>query len=455
MIKMTPMTPKTKQLRFRDDTSGSMTIMGMFFFIAAGILGAFALDVTNLNASRTHLQVAADQAAHAAIYNRALMNADDAKERALAVVEATLPNNQFGVALTADDIEFGVYVASANLFVPDVDARDAVRVRTAFLESRSNAVVGYLFRLIGFDRFDVVTSAIYTTYRPACLREGFVAQGVVDIQSNNAFGQGFCIHSNTHVSLNSNNIFEAGTIVSMPDLASLDLPRSGFDTNAGLEAALRSGFQNIRVLSRIDNMLHRYENPYDYSSDYPSPSLVADTDDLPDYITNPTVVEMRERDIETSELEEGRVYLIDCVGNSGLTIDATQTLREVIIISPCDIKFSSGSSIEDARILSRSTASDSISSPSGLRIGRNDNCAAGGGAQLITAGGMRFPSDLQIFGSQLLAKGDIYFAANANGVQGASMIAGGEISGTSNMNMGLCLTGMEDNVELNYFRLAR
>ena len=67
---------------------------------------------------------------------------------------------------------------------------------------------------------------------------------------------------------------------------------------------------------------------------------------------------------------------------------------------------------------------------------------------------MSFPADLQIFGSQLLAKGDITFAANANGVQGASLIAGGEISGTSNMNMGLCGTGMEDNIEVNYYRMS-
>lgn len=439
---------------FQEDERGSMTVAGLTFFIGAGILGALALDVTNFHASRTHLQVAADQAAHAALYNRTFMDADAAKSRALDVVEDTLPEDLYGASLTAANIEFGTYDSATSSFVADADATSAVRVRTAFSAEESNAAQSFLFRLIGRDEFDIVTSAVYTTYRPGCMREGFVAQGVVDIQSNNSFTRGFCIHSNEYVSLNSNNTFEPGTVVSMPDLAELDLPRSGFDTNEGLQAALRSGRMNIRVLARIDNMIYHYETGSTNPAEFPDPALAADVEALPDYITNPIPVAMRERTVETADLEKGRVYNIACQGG-GLTIDASsETLREVIIISPCEIKFSAGSAIEDARIITKATSSDAINSPSGLRIGANDNCAAGGGAQLVSSGGMKFPADLQIYGSQLLAKGDITFAANATGVQGASLIAGGEISGTSNMNMGLCYTGMDDNIEVDFYRLA-
>jgi hypothetical protein len=41
-------------------------------------------------------------------------------------------------------------------------------------------------------------------------------------------------------------------------------------------------------------------------------------------------------------------------------------------------------------------------------------------------------------GEITIAKGDVSFAANANGIEGASIIAGGQISGTSNMTMGFC-----------------
>ena len=424
-----------------------MTILGLFFFMCVAIAGAFALDVASLYAARTHLQTAADQGAHAALYNRPLMDADDAKQTAMDIVLATLPSTKFGAATTTQNIEFGRFNIADRTFVVDESATEAVRVVTSFSDERGNAVKSFLFKLIGFDEFDVSAKSIFIAYYPGCLREGFVADGIVDVQSNNAYGNGFCIHSNTYVSLDSNNTFEAGTVVSMPDLDSLDLPKSGFKTNDGLKSALRQSTMNIRILSRIDSMIYRYENPL--ATDYPG-----DTEELPDYITDPTVQEMRTRSVETAELERGRVYSIACTGGSGLTIDASETLREVVIISPCEIKFTGGSSIEDARIISKNTSSDSINAPAGLRVGRNDNCDPGGGAQLITNGGMRFPADLQLYGAQLMAKGDISFAANASGVQGASLIAGGEISGTSNMNMGLCLDGMEDNIEIPYFRLA-
>ncbi len=86
-----------------------------------------------------------------------------------------------------------------------------------------------MLRFVGFDVFNVSVESVYTTYYPPCFNEGFVAQEVVDIQSNNSYTDGFCIHSNTHVSLNQNNFFEPGTVVSMPSLDDLDMPTSGFE----------------------------------------------------------------------------------------------------------------------------------------------------------------------------------------------------------------------------------
>jgi hypothetical protein len=59
-----------------------------------------------------------------------------------------------------------------------------------------------------------------------------------------------------------------------------------------------------------------------------------------------------------------------------------------------------------------------------------------------------------MFGGQILAKQNITFTANANGIQGAAMVAGGTISGTSNMSMGFCGSGMEHNFHAAYFKLV-
>lgn len=130
------------------------------------------------------------------------------------------------------------------------------------------------------------------------------------------------------------------------------------------------------------------------------------------------------------------------------------TYTDLVIVAECDVKFGNGVVLENVSIFSTSTSARAFSASSGLRIGRDDGCAEGGGAQLITYGGMGFPSSLQLYGGQLIARGDINFTANANGIEGASLIAGGMIDGTSNMEMAFCGTGMENNLEAEYFRLA-
>jgi hypothetical protein len=124
-----------------------------------------------------------------------------------------------------------------------------------------------------------------------------------------------------------------------------------------------------------------------------------------------------------------------------------------VIVTSCQIKFEQGVKIINSVVATTNTSSKSMTSSSGLQVGLNDNCAVGGGSQLVTAGSMDFPADLQIYGSQLLAKHDVSFAANANGIQGAAIVAGGEISGTSNMSMGFCGIGMENNFHAEYFKL--
>jgi len=49
----------------------------------------------------------ADAAAHAALYNRDTMDADKAKNAALAIFADMMPAAKFGEVLTANDIVFG------------------------------------------------------------------------------------------------------------------------------------------------------------------------------------------------------------------------------------------------------------------------------------------------------------------------------------------------------------
>ena len=76
-----------------------------------------------------------------------------------------------------------------------------------------------------------------------------------------------------------------------------------------------------------------------------------------------------------------------------------------------------------------------------VRVGMDFNQQAvrargdGGGAQIITWGGFDVAAGLEMYGSQIIAAGPIAFAANADGIQGASMVSGETIDGTSNMSL--------------------
>ncbi len=421
-----------------DSEDGGLTIFGLYIFVSMLILGGVAIDMANLMAARTQLQVATDIAAHTALYNRDTKTADDSRAAALTAVTNVMPVSQYGTVLTAADITFGTYDRQTQVFTANNTSRSAVLINTNRLAANSNAVTNFLLQFVGIRSWDLRVQSLFTTYRPACFREGFVANGIVDIQSNNGFTNGFCIHSNTYVSLNSNNTFEPGTIVSMPDTTQIDLPNSGWKTNIGLSAALREGAYRLRIVNSLPLIIAGLQ--------------ARDPRYLPSYITNTTINTISARNVTSALLVQGRVNVVTC--NNGKTTINGPLVTNVVILTSCEVTFSNGVVIDNAIVATTHTGSKSMQSPQGLQVGRNDRCAEGGGAQLLTMGSMNFAADLKIFGSQLIAAHDVSFAANANGIEGASIIAGGRIDGTSNMNMGFCGSGMNSNFEAEYFRLA-
>lgn len=436
----------TRKHEFRRGEDGGMTVFGMFLFLTTCAVGAIALDVTHLYSARTQLQVAADLAAHAAIYRREKESAVVARAAAISAMQYGMPAEVYGPALTDAEIVFGDYDFADGSFTPSATSRQAVQVTTQRLAARRNPVESFLFRTVGIDTWDVGAQATYAAYRPGCFREGLFADGMIDIQSNNGFHAGFCLHSNDYISFNQNNFFEPGTVVSMPNTADIDLPASGFEKNEGLQAALRSGAYRLRLIGQLPTLI----NELSAAISNPIPTY----DATPSYITSTTPVSIAGiKKIDPTMMTAGRVHNVACNGAT-LTVEPGLYSR-VALVTNCELRFSNGAVLEDAIFATRNTSATSVTATNGLRVGRLDNCAPGGGASIWTLGGMNFPSALEGHNAQFLAVGSIQFAANAIGMQGISMQAGGEIHGTSNMQMGLCGTGMEGIMEVDYFRLVR
>lgn len=420
---------------------GLITALNLFLLLAVLMLFGLAVDYGNVVQARTKMQVTADSVAHAALYTRELNSESQAVSKALELAEGNMPAATYGTVVTSDDIQFGTWDAASQTFTFSSGSRQAVLVNTRRLNERTNGVSTFLLGLVGLNAWNVVTPSVFETYYPACFREGLVGDVLVEVQGNNEYEPGFCIHSNGYVSLNSNNVFYPRSVVSMPDQRDISLPSSGFESNPGLTEALRDASYQLRILNRITDIIAGVQN---MSSPY-----------MPDYITSDIPIKLNGNTIRQEDLIEGRVHVRSCNGNGQINIESKLLLSKVVLIINCKVKFQSGAVLEDSILISTSSDSRAFNSAAGFQVGRNDHCAEGGGAQLVTLGGMDFPANLQVFGGQLLALGDIEFTANANGIEGAAMVAGGTVSGTSNMRMGFCGgAGMEDNFEAAYFRLA-
>ncbi|THD84649.1 hypothetical protein E7811_02620 [Aliigemmobacter aestuarii] len=420
---------------------GASTVMALFFGFSMLMLSGYAIDLSNAMAVRTQMQVAADAAAHAAILEREFGTPETAVAKALEIAERNMPADRHGFVIEAQDVQFGDYDPATTVFTPDPDATGAVRVIARRTTDRGNPHGNYFLALAGIETMDIVTGSVFVTYRPTCLREGFVAELEVDLQSNNEYRAGFCIHSNNTISLNNNNIFETGTVVSLSDVDNLELPNSGYEQNEGLREALREGTWNIRILERIDNII--------------AGLYAMDDRFVPDYILGSGMLTLSTTNLNASHFTSGRVHTYDCPTSNGRLSFANGTiLRDVVLVTDCQIKMGNQMVLENVVIATTNTASKSIYAPQDLQIGRDDNCAEGGGSQLITMGSVDVAGNLKMYGGQILAKVDVSFAANAGGLHGAAIVAGGTISGTSNMDMGFCGSGMENNFMAEYFRLA-
>lgn len=424
---------------FLRDEGAGVTAYGLTVILTMLAMGGIAIDIGNAYRVRTQLQVASDAVAHAALYTREMNSRDQSIDRALDVLEVALPVSSYGKVMTDADIEFGYWDYENQAFTPNQYSKEAVRVRATRSDRRDNSVATYLLKLVGQDVWEIGTESVFATYLPMCFREGFVADDEVDLQSNNAFFNGFCVHSNDHVQVNSNNYFEANTVVSMPDKSTIELPNSGFETNEGLEAALRDGAYRIRIVNRLPSIIAELTDPM---SDY-----------VPDYISNSSVKTLNNKNIKDTDLEPGRIHTLSCNGGSQAIFPGA-VITDVVLVTDCKIKFSQGAVLENVIVATSNTDTKSINAPSGLQIGRDDNCAVDGGSQLLTLGGVDVASDLKAYGGQIIAVDNIEFSANANGIEGASFISGGTISGTSNMTMGFCGDGMERNFAADYFRLV-
>ena len=493
MENMTQKAPET----FAQNEDGSATPLAIGFAIIFMIMAGMAVDFNKAMGERTQMQMTTDSAAHAALYTWEFEDTDKSTETAMFTVTGMLPDAAFINAFQDTDIEYGFWDPDAGTFTVDaafVEAKDdprrsAVRAEAQLEPERDNASNNIFLSMVGFDTFTIRTNSIYASYYPPCFTEGFVAEDIVDLQSGSVYLDGFCIHSNTYVSLNQNNYFEPGTVVSMPDLSDLEIPESGFDKNDGLQEALRSGEYRMRILRHLNEWMMSdlwagdttkmadevavagvaagvqevlwpldLTLPNGNQTGHPVIEAVVAGDDLSQFTAQEILdaprlsnTDLGKKDLLPEQLlPRNRIHQLECSGNGDITFNNGSTYEDFILVTDCPLKL--GNDVTYTGVI---ISTDADVTSQHIRLGLDDNCADGGGASVWTRGSFETVSDLEGYGAQILALGDISFTAGADGIQGVSFVAGGRIDGTSNGKMGYCDTQGTDNfATAPYFRMV-
>ncbi|PWJ18087.1 pilus assembly protein TadG-related protein [Jannaschia seohaensis] len=434
---------KRSRRAFATDESGGITVFGLFLFMACCGMAGLALDVSHAFLTRTKLQAAADSAAHAALVARQTQTETEAAQIALDVVERSLPAAANGQVITTDDVVFGLWDETLRTFVASTGAKDAVMVDTARIEARGNPVGAFLLRIVGQDSFSVLRKSVAYTFEPRCMLEGFVGEEYVDVTSNNYYTQGFCIHSNGYVEVSSNNTYEEGVIVSMPDRNDIVLPSSGWESNDGLREAMRDSYYEINAAERVAIMRAGLTDPT-------SPIY-------PDYLTTHFPVTLSWQSvIDETTWQPGRIHEVTCnSSNQRVRVAGGTVLRRGVLITNCEVAFGADAAAEDVNLVTTSPSLDSITGASGIRMGLDDDCAPGGGAQFFTLGGMRVPASFRIFGSRVIAGGPVSFVADTGGIDGAHVVSDAYVSATAGGTIGFCgVEGLPEWYKQRYYRIV-
>ncbi|NNE86757.1 MAG: hypothetical protein HKN27_01670 [Silicimonas sp.] len=423
---------------FLDNERGAITVLGLFLFIVSMMVGGLALDVSNAVKARTQLQMTADTAGHAALVWRFYNDADSAKDKALELAAKSMPSSYYGSVLERQDITFGHWDRASETFTPDPASQEAVLVSTRRLAENNNGVGTYLLKLVGVDAWDLNTDAVWELGVPRCLKEGYVAEDVISLQSDNTFKSGFCVHSNTGLNFANHNTFEADVKISVPDIAT-DVDAT-FSTNHGLEEALYENYYALNIPQRIQKIRDGITDP---ASEY-----------WRDFVTSAAITDVDYKSQLTPEnLAPGGIYEMTCPApTTKIRMPAGTVLENIVLLTNCQIIIGQDSKLQNLTIINSNTSASSISGASGIDFGLNDNCAPGGATQIVSMGGLSFPTQVSIYDSQLLANGDISFTSHADGIKGASIVSGGKIDTNSHITMGFC--GASENFKFEFVRLA-
>lgn len=424
---MTRLTNISRHLRRlgREEDGAMAVIVALLLPLTVGMVAM--VEASGGYLLKNKLQTTADAAAMAAVHHVPV--AADVTSTALDYAHRNMPaDGLFGDVLMPQDAEMGHWNPDSRVFTPDGQPGggppNAVRVVT---RGELTLFFGAALRALNASFGDMpvslqpVAQAIALIRLDKCYLNGFVAGGVVQMNSSNSFKSGFCVYGRGGVSMNSSNTFEPGTGVGMLNLGTL----SAGSNNPGLQEALVQKDLSAPAAGEADQLID---------------DLLAGTGPIPDYITSTETVSTM-----PATLVPGTMYIY----TGTAAVELSGTVGNIAIISDYSIVIKSNSNLRNVMLASR----QAVDIRANVTIGDADYCTTKAGSSLIISGGavsdkdvpIGTNSNIHLHGVQVVSDGRVEMNSNLT-ITAASMQATGDIKFNSQFDVAGCADETSPNV---------
>ena len=164
-------------------------------------------------------------------------------------------------------------------------------------------------------------------------------------------------------------------------------------------------------------------------------------------------------------LVENKIYNVSCSSpNKLIKLPGGVTIKNVVIITECNIQANNAAAIENALIASSAlgngkdgTDQNTINLASDASLGAADFCDSGGngGVQIFAMASVHIAAKLDVNGLRAVVGGDFDMTAG-NDVEGVSIQAMDRITATAGGEYGLCANGtFPPGVFASHYRLVQ
>lgn len=212
--------------RFAADEDGSITIWNITWLMVFVIMAGLAIDTTNARRVETIMASTADVAALAGVMELPMPHLtlpySSAMELPIEVAaidfaQQNMPVAQHGEYLKNSDIFVGNWNFETRDFTwgpqPDKPV-NAVQVWLSRTQDKSNPLATLMLRTIGLTDLNLSTTTTAVASVPNCYQNGIVAEGRLNLASNNKIFSGVCLHGQGGIHINNNNWWWPDTTVS-------------------------------------------------------------------------------------------------------------------------------------------------------------------------------------------------------------------------------------------------